>query len=162
MPSLFSRGLKIQKADHPKAVCINSSRKRMTTYWADPGMSMQSKYVTVLPVPRAVVPGVKVAVVTTLSKPTKVVLAVACAGTGQGSPEAWIGPCVVVTVPEALIQTANKQAWFAAKAVLVLKVKLSVADLDLNTPLLVKVKVLVVLKVPVLVPAAKPAAVNDR
>ena len=77
MPSLFSRGLKIQKADHPKAVCINSSRKRMTTYWADPGMSMQSKYVTVLPVPKAVVPGVKVAVVTTLSKPTKVVLAVA-------------------------------------------------------------------------------------
>ena len=62
-----------------------------------------------------------------------------------------------------MIQTPNKQAWFAAKAVWPeLKVKLSVADLDLKTPLLVKAKVLVVLKVPVFVPAAKPAAVSDR
>ena len=64
----------------------------MATYWAEPGMSMQSRYVTVLPVPRAVVPGVKTAVVTTLSKPTRVVPAVACPGTGQGSPEATMGP----------------------------------------------------------------------
>jgi len=69
---------------------------------------------------------------------------------------------VVVTVPEVLIQTANKQAWLAASAVPVEKVKLSVAALDLNTPLLVKVKVLTVLKVPLLVPSARPAAVSER
>jgi len=110
------------------------------------------------------VAGVNVAaeLVVTLIKPTKVVLAVDCEGTGQGSPEATIGPCVVVTVPEVFIQTANKQAWLAAKAVPVLKAKLSVAALDLKTPLLVKVKVLTVLKVPLLVPSAKPAAVSER
>ena len=109
---------------------------------------------------RSVVAGVNVAaeLVVTLINPTSVTLAVAWVGTGQGSPEATIGPCVVVTVPEALIQTANKQAWLAAKAVPVLNTKLSVAAFDLNTPLLVKARVLTVLKVALLVPSAKPAA----
>ena len=70
---------------------------------------------------------------------------------------------MVVTVPEALIQMPNKQAWLAAKAVWPeLKVKLSVAALDLNTPLLVKVKVLTVLNVLAFVPSARPAAVSER
>ena len=112
---------------------------------------------------RSVVPGVNVAaeLVATLIKPTSVTLAVAWVGTGHGSPEATIGPCVVVTVPEVLTQTANKQAWLAAKAVPVLNAKLSVAAFDLNTPLLVKARVLTVLKVALLVPSAKPAAVRD-
>jgi len=43
----------------------------------------------------------------------------------------------------------------------VLNAKLSVAAFDLNTPLLVNAKVLTVLKVALLVPSAKPAAVSD-
>ena len=80
-----------------------------TGYWAEPGMSMQSKYVAVLPVPKAVVPGVKVAVATTLIRPTNVTLA-GVEGTGQGSPEATIGPCVVVIEPVELVQMPNRQA----------------------------------------------------
>jgi hypothetical protein len=56
-------------------------------------------------------------------------------------------------VPAALIQTANRQAWDAAKAVWpVLKAKLSVAALDLNTPSFVNARVLVVLNVLAFVP----------
>ena len=128
-------------------------------------MSMQSEYAAVMPeADRSVVPGVNVAaeLVVTLIKPTKVVLAVTCEGTGHGSPAALIGPCVVDTVPPDVIHTANKQACDAAKAVPAVNVKLSVAALDLKIPLLVKVKVLVVLKVALLVPSARPAAVRER
>jgi hypothetical protein len=69
---------------------------------------------------------------------------------------------VVVTAPLPSIHTANKQACDAAKAVPVLKTKLSVAPLDLNTPLFVNARVLVVLKVAEFVPSAKPAAVRER
>jgi len=58
-------------------------------------MSMQSEYAAVMPeADRSVVPGVNVAaeLVVTLIKPTKVVLTVACEGTGHGSPAALIGP----------------------------------------------------------------------
>jgi len=113
---------------------------------------------------KSVVAGVNVTaeLVVILIRPTSVTLTVDWVGTGQGSPAATIGPCVVVTVPEVLIHTANRQAWLAASAVPVERAKLSVAALDLNTPLLVKVKVLTVLKVPVLVPSARPAAVSER
>ena len=137
----------------------------MATYWAEPGMSMQSEYAAVMPeADRSVVPAVNVAaeLVVTLIKPTKVVFAVACVGTGQGSPAATIGPCVVDTVPPEVIHTPNKQACDAAKAVPAVNVKLSVAALDLKIPLLVKVKVFVVLKVALLVPSATPAAFSER
>ena len=56
-------------------------------------MSMQLMYVVVLPVPKAVVPGVYTAeVACTLIKPNSVVFAVTWPGTGQGSLEATIGP----------------------------------------------------------------------
>ena len=112
----------------------------MATYWAEPGMSMQSEYAAVMPeADRSVVAGVNVAaeLVVTLIKPTKVVPAVTWPGTGQGSPAATIGPCVVDTVPPAVIHTANKQACELPNAVPAVKVKLSVAALDLKIPLLV-------------------------
>ena len=137
----------------------------MATYWAEPGMSMQSEYAAVMPeADRSVLPGVNVTaeLVVTLIRPTSVRLDAAAVGTGQGSPAATMGPWVVVTVPPELIHTANRQAWLAASAVPVEKVRLSVAALDLKTPLLVKVKVLAVLNVFAFVPSAKPAALSER
>ena len=84
--------------------------------------------------------------VTTLIRPTSATLAVVWVGTGQGSAASTTGPRVLLKVPAVSIQTAYRAALEGGTvpAVAVMAM-LSVAALDLNTPLMVKAKVLAVL-----------------
>jgi hypothetical protein len=71
------------------------------------------------------------------SKPIKVVLAVFCGGTGQGSPAPTIGPWVVEATPAPVSQSANKQLWFAANEVWPEVNAVSAEAKDFKTPLFV-------------------------